>query len=151
MAQIENPRKQFNFSISIPGLNPFLAQKVTLPDVEVEQVSHGDTNYDVKTGGRLKVGNLSIEKISSATQPDSWFFQWMKAVQNAQLGGGALPIAYKRTIEIVQYSTDGVTVLNRYVYTGVWPAKKNGIELNRMGSENTLESVEFSVDIPDEV
>jgi hypothetical protein len=150
MAQIENPRKQFNFQVFIPGLNPFLAQKVTKPDFSIDQVEHGDVNYKVKTGGLPNVGNLVIDKISSATSPDSWVFQWMKTVQNMLLGGGALPSLYKRTLVVEEYSTDGVTLLNRETYRGCWPCKRNGVELNRMGSENTLESIEFSVDIPDQ-
>ena len=149
MAQIENPRKQFNFSIAVPGLNPFLAQKVNTPDSDIEQVSHGDTNHDIKTGGRIKIGNLMIEKISPATQGDTWFWDWMKAVQNTRLGGGALPSLYKRTLEVVEFSTDGVTVLNRHTYEGCWPTKLNGVELSRLGSDNTLQSVEFSVDTQD--
>lgn len=148
MAQIENPRKQFNFSIFVPGLNPFLAQKVTLPDVETEDVEHGDTNYLVKTAGILKVGKLKIDKISSATAPDSWVWQWINLTQNALLGGGALPIIYKRTIVVQEYSNDGITVLNTHTYQGAYVAKKNGIELSRKDSDNTLTSLEINVDIP---
>lgn len=148
MPQINNPRKVFNFSIFAPGLNPFLAQKVTTPDIEIDSVEHGDANYDVKTGGRLKVGSLNVEKISSATTSDSWIFDWMNTIQNAMLGGGALPIIYKRQITVEEYSTDGVTVLNTHDYDGCWPKKRNGVELSRTQSENTLQSIEFSVDIP---
>ena len=148
MAMIENPRKEFNFSIFTPGLNPFLAQKVTLPDWEVDEVAHGDTNYDVKTGGRAKFGSLTIEKISVATAPDNWIWLWIRQIQDVFLGGGQLPSTYKRTIEIHEYSTDGITILNRHVLYGVWPKKINGKELNRMGSDNTLEKIEFAVDRP---
>jgi hypothetical protein len=148
MAQIANPRKQFNFSIFCPGLNPFLAQKVTTPDIEIEEVTHGDTNHDIKTGGRLKVGSLNVDKISPATASDSWVFDWMNTIQNALLGGGALPSIYKRQITIEEYSTDGITVLNTHDYEGAWPKKRNGIELSRTQSENTLQSIEFAVDIP---
>jgi len=148
MAQVENPRKQFNFSIFAPGLNPFLAQKVMLPDVGFDVTKHGDTNYYVKTAGMLDVGTLNIEKISSATAPDSWIWQWIRLIQDAKLGGGALPIIYKRTLEIHHYSNDGITVLNKYIFEGCWPSKLNGVELSRQGSDNTLESIEFQVDIP---
>jgi hypothetical protein len=92
MAMIENPRKEFNFSIFTPGLNPFLAQKVTLPDWEIDEVAHGDTNYDVKTGGRAKFGSLTIEKISVATAPDNWIWLWMRQIQDVFLGGWSIAI-----------------------------------------------------------
>lgn len=146
MAIIENPRKQFNFSIFAPGLNPFLAQKVTIPDIETDVVTHGDTNYLVKTGGIQKVGNLVIEKIAQATGPDSWVWAWIFQVQDTFIGGGLLPIIYKKTIEIQHFSVDGITVIDRWVCYGCYPSKVNGIELSRVDSNNTMENCEFQVD-----
>ena len=62
MAQIKNPRKVFNFSFQIMPLpiDPFLAQKVTIPEVSADVVEHGDTNHDIKTAGRVKYGNIMI-------------------------------------------------------------------------------------------
>ena len=146
MANIANPRKQFNFSIYAPGLNPFLAQKVTIPEVSIDVVEHGDTNYDVKTGGRKKIGTILIDQISPATGPDNWVETWMNQVQNEILGGGFLPSIYKRNLTIDEYSTDGVTIINQHECFGCWPSKRNGIELNRRGSDNTLKSIELQVD-----
>lgn len=143
MANIANPRKQFNFTIQTPGLNAFLAQKVTVPEHEIEIVLHGDTNYDIKTGGRHKYGLILIDKISSATIADNYIWNWMQEVQDPFLGGGFLPSLYWRTVEITQFSTDGVIVLNRWRCYECWPSKVNGIELNRLGSDNTMESVEL--------
>ena len=146
MANVANPRKQFNFDISSPGVNSFLCQKVTIPDFEIDVVAHGDTNYDVKTGGRHKYGALMIEKIASATVSDIYIWVWMQEIQDVILGGGILPFLYKRTIEVTQFSTDGILVLNSWVMKGCWPSKINGLEYNRLGSENTLESIEIQVD-----
>lgn len=146
MANIANPRKQFQFSISAPGLNPFLAQKVVVPEESIDVVEHGDTNYDVKTGGRRKIGKLLIDKISTAIGPDNWVEDWMSEVQNTFLGGGMLPSIYKRTLTIDQYSNDGVTIINTWVCYGCWPSKRNGVDLDRKGSDNTMESIEIEVD-----
>ena len=146
MANIANPRKQFNFSVSTPGLNPFLAQKVTIPGFEIDITPHGDTNFDVKTGGRHKFENIMIDKISSATAPDNYIWDWMQEIQDVFVGGGLLPSIYKRTVEIQQFSTDGITVLNRWRCFGCWPCKINGVEFDRLGSDNTMESFELCVD-----
>ena len=146
MAQFSNPRKQFNFTISTPGLNPFVAQEVTLPEVATDVVEHGDTNFDVKTGGRRKLGVLTIRKLMTATGPDNWLRDWILEVQNTQLGGGFLPDIYKRTITVDELSTDGVTIINSHTYYGCWPSKKDPIELKRLGSDNTMESLELQVD-----
>lgn len=146
MANIANPRKQFNFSIFAAGLNPFLAQKVTIPEQSIDVTEHGDTNYDVKTGGRKKIGVITIEQIMTATGPDNWVESWMNQVQNEFLGGGFLPIIYKRNLTIDEFSNDGVTLINSTPCFGCWPSKRNGIELSRRGSDNTLKSIELQVD-----
>ena len=58
MAQVSNPRKEFNFTIQIAPapINPFLAQKVEIPEITIDQTEHGDTNHDIKTAGRIKFG-----------------------------------------------------------------------------------------------
>lgn len=149
MAHIANPRKNFNFTIRIPGMDEWLAQKVTIADVEIDQVEHGDANYDVKTGGRIKYGNIMVEKISTATGPDNFIWVWIRQVQNAKTGGGQLPSIYKRVIEVIEYSNDNITPVGIHTIEGVWPTKINGIELSRVTSENTIESIEFSADIQD--
>lgn len=146
MANIANPRKQFNFSIFAPGLNPFLAQKVIIPEESIDVTEHGDTNYDVKTGGRRKIGAIVIEQIMTAIGHDNWVEGWMNQVQNVMLGGGYLPFIYKRNLTIDEYSNDGVTLINQTRCFGCWPSKRNGIELNRRGSDNTLKSIELQVD-----
>jgi len=146
MAKIANPRKQFQFNISVPGLNPWLAQKVRLPDLEIDMVEHGDTNFIVKTAGIKKTGTLNIEKISPADGIDSYVWDWMRQIQDTDFGGGDLPSNYKVDLIVEQYSNDGVTVIGRWLLIGCWPQKVNGIEYDRTGSNNTVESIDFCVD-----
>lgn len=153
MAKITNPRKKFNFTILIAGVtfNSFLAQKVTLPEREVEVVEHGDTNYDVKTGGRVKFGMLTIEKIMTTSGPDNYFEDWMASIQDPIIGGGLTPTNYKRTVTVSELAEDGVSVINQWVFTGAWPSKRNAIELDRTQSDNTIEQIELCVDIAEKV
>lgn len=149
MAQFANPRKKFNFSIQISPdpINPFLFQKVTLPDSNIEEVAHGDANYDVKTGGRVTTGKLICEKLMPSNEADSYIWSWHEAIQSSRFSGGVPPMAYKKVITIVEYAEDGASVLNTWVAEGVWPSSLPGIELDRNASENTIENVEFSVDV----
>ena len=64
-AKVKNPRKKFLWSITFPKhpINTYLFQTCTLPDIEIEQVAHGDINRDVKTAGRVTIGNLTVEKL----------------------------------------------------------------------------------------
>lgn len=44
-----------------------------------------------------------------------------------------------------ELAEDGVSVLNTHFFEEVWPCKITGLDLDRMASENTIESIEFSV------
>lgn len=148
MANFANPRKKFNFSVFIiPGvINPFLFQKVTTPDIEIEADSHGDTNHDIKTAGRVSYGNIVCEKLMPSNSADRYMWDWLETCQSSILGGGTPPSVYKRTAEIVELAEDGLTPINRWVAYGVWPQKINGLDLNRAESGNTIENFELSVD-----
>ena len=153
MAQISNPRKVFNFSVQIAPIpiDPFLAQKVTIPESSVDVVEHGDVNYDVKTGGRRKFGNIMMEKLQTTSGADNYMWDWMSSVQDAVIGGGLVPPFYKRIMTIFELAEDGSSILNTHICTGVWPNKINGIDLSRTESDNTIESIEFCVDIIDKI
>lgn len=147
MAQI-NPRKQFNFSIQVipDPINPFSCQRVTLPDIDIDQVEHGEVNGPIKTGGQIKVGNLKIEKLLTTRGSDNYFFNWADSVQSSILGGGVVPDIYKKTIVITEFAEDGRTIINTHTYLGCWPTKINGQSLDRLSSENSIENIELSVD-----
>src|SRR5689334_6340056 len=114
MPQVSNPHKKFQFSIFLYGMNPFLAQKVTMPDREVAAIEHGEGNYTVKTGGMIALGNVIVEKLFNANFADRLFYGWIKMVQDEFGGGGAPPDIYKQAMQIVHYATNGVTVLKTY-------------------------------------
>jgi phage tail-like protein len=148
MANIENPRKDFNFSIQIVGepINPFLVQKVKLGDISINQTKHGDTNHDIKTGGRVEIGDLELEKLLTTSGADNYMFDWAYSVQDVMLGGGLVPNQYKRTIIVNELAEDGTSVLNSWINIGCWPSKINGQDLSRMTTDNSLEKISFSVD-----
>lgn len=147
MAKIKNPRKNFLFGIVFPKhpINTYLCQRVQLPDVEIEQVSHGDINRDVKTAGRVSVSNLVVDKLITTSGSDTWAFDWLQACQDMTLGGGLVPSQYWEDVIVLELAEDGVTVLNTHHYSEVWPCKISGLEFDRTSSENTVETVEFSV------
>lgn len=148
MAKI-SPRKAFNFRIIFPGypLEPFLVQKCQLPEMEIESVPHSEGNIDIKTGGRIKVGNCTLENIMKSTSgaEANFFWDWAGAVQDMYLNGGLEPFVYYRTMIIEEVGVDGKSTINRWVLDECWPSKMNGLSLDRKSSDNTLETVELSV------
>ena len=146
-AKVKNPRKKFLWQITFVKhpLNPYLFQEVSIPELEIEQVSHGDINRDVKTGGRITVGNLVCRKLESTSGSDTWLWDWLMSVQDLILGGGLTPSEYWETVRVDELAEDGVSILNSWICEEVWPSKVNSQDLDRMSSDNTLEEIEFSV------
>jgi phage tail-like protein len=146
MAKVPNPRKVFNFIVEIDGIDQFEIQEVKLPDQTIDAVQHGDTNYTVKTGGLAHSGNMTFKKLMPVTNSDTWAWTWLSLVQDQYLGGGVLPSAYKRDIVLKEMDTTGLATVNRWQIDGCFPVKVSYNDMNRMASENMMESVELSVD-----
>lgn len=148
MANFANPRKRYNWSITITPdpINSFMFQKVTLPDADIEAIAHGDSNHDIKTAGRVSYGNIVAEKLQPSNAGDTYMWSWFDTCQSSIIGGGAPPNVYKKVITLVEFAEDGVTVLNTWNAEGVWPQRIPGAEKDRNSSDNTIETVEFSVD-----
>lgn len=146
-AKVKNPRKKFLYSINFikHPINPYLCQKVTLPDIQVDEVAHGDINRDVKTAGRVTIGSLIVEKLLVTSGSDTWVWDWLFSCQDHLQGGGLVPSDYWETISVNELAEDGKTVLNTWILSEVWPSKIEGLELDRTASENTIEKIEFSV------
>lgn len=153
MAQIKNPRKGFLFRITFPShpINPYLFQSITKPEISIEQVAHGDINRDVKTGGRVVVGNFTASKLETTSGSDTWLNDWISSVQDMILGGGLTPSQYWETMVVDELAEDGVSILNSNVYYEVWPCKVNGQTLDRMSSDNLIDEIEFSVGLAERI
>lgn len=146
MAKVSNPRKSFQFGIFITGLDQFLAQEVKSPDSEFDVVEHGDTGFMVKTAGMRKVGSLTVTKIMRSDTLDSFMWNWHRQILDFATGGGDFPDNYKKHVIVEEYAPDGITVIERREYSGVWPHKINGRDFSRKSSENTVEQIEFCID-----
>jgi len=150
---ILNPRKKFNFRVSIlpmPEIPTFSVQQITLGDSVIEQVEHGFGNTVLKTAGQIKPGTVNLHMIeeshSGVIGAKLWAWHWQ--VQNPALQAGADPMEYKRILKIEELGTGlgTPTALNVWFAVGAWPATMNGKEFDRVSSDNTVRSIEFSVD-----
>jgi len=147
MANVNNTRKKFGFSIEIDGFNQFVCQKVTRPEVTIDQVTHADTNYDIKTPGRYKVSDMVLENISSTVGTDLWAEQWLLSAQNPVTGGGLNALDVKKTIRIHELDNTGTVVLRTDTYIGCWVCGVDPGELDRAASENIARKVTIAVDL----
>lgn len=144
---VQNAKKVFNFRIEVAGLgNQFEAQKVMVPELSIEQVKHGDSNHDVKTAGRIDIGNIKIEKIKALPGYDYMAWDWLNQAQSIVDGGGGLAFEYKRTLIIRELSPSGFSVINSWVCDGCWVCKVGQSEFSRTDSANIIQTLEISVD-----
>ena len=152
-AKVKNPRKKFLWQIIFVNhpVNAYLFQNVTLPEITVEEVAHGDINRDVKTGGRIQIGTMTANKLETTSGSDTWLWDWIMSVQDVRLGGGLTPPEYWEKVMVNELAEDGVSILNSWIMEEVWPTRINGQELDRMSSDNTLEDIEFSVGVVDKL
>lgn len=146
MAMVADTAKVFNFVVEVLGVNQFEIQKVTLPDMEIEAVKHGDTNHDIKTAGRVTVGDMVWEKLNPLPVPDSFAHDWLTRAQDLILGGGQLAATYKQTVVVKLMDSTGLVAVKRWLCTGCWISKLSHSDLDRMSSDNMIQSITLSVD-----
>lgn len=146
MAHIANTRKVFNYAIEINGVNQFECQGVEFPELSVEVVEHGDTNYSVKTPGRVKVGDIKIEKVKPMPGTDRWAWDWFNAGQDPFVGGGALAGNVKKMIVIRELDSSGLIILNSWVAEGCFINTLGQSKFDRMSSDNIIQNLSISVD-----
>lgn len=151
MPKVANPRKVFNFRVEVAGIDQFEVQKVTLPEIEIEGVEHGDVNYKVKTPGMVTVGDMTFEKLKRLPGSDTDMWDWLNQAQNITTGGGLLGLDYKRNVVIKEMDSTGTNTVNSYVCTGCWVKKIANSDFDRQGSDNSIETVTLSVDTIEKV
>ena len=147
MANFSNPRKKFQWRVSFASLkgNEFEFQRVTLPDIELDVVEHGEINSPVKTPGMVHFSNLVCEKLKPNNANDNALRVWIHSIQNAMLGVG-LPIDVAKDSDTIELVDELGITTEKHIVDGIWPCKINGLELDRMSSDNVIETIEFAVD-----
>jgi len=141
-----NPRKVFNFQVEIDGLVQFEVQKCNIPEPEIESVSHGASNHDVKTAGRISFGDITLEKLRAVETTNDFGYEWLTQAQNPVTGGGGLPAQYKRNVVIRELAPNNITTINQWMCEGAWCKKTSYTTSDRMAGDNSIETCTISVD-----
>lgn len=137
-----NVAKNFRFALVIAGVDQFLIQKATLPDVEVTEHLHaGDIGQpDVKTPGKKKIGDLVLTKLIGTANTDTWAWEWMNTVNRS------LRVAYARYGVLKLMGEDPLVPIALWDLGEIWPKKIKGLELDKTGDgDNAMEEVTFSI------
>jgi phage tail-like protein len=139
-----NILKSYDWILELDGLPKFSIQKVTLPEIEIEEVMHSMGVYDEKTPGRIKTTDLVCEKIMPFEDIEDWAWKMLNDAQSYALGG-KLPGNFRTSARLVLTQPDAVTFVKQYVMENIWVKKIATSDLDKSSSENIIETVTFSV------
>jgi len=146
--RVANPRKIHNFFLSIDGVDQFEIQEMSFPELSLDVVEHGDTNYIVKTPGILKIGTIQLKKLKRMETTDTWAITWLFGGQNPIIGGGILPSLLVRTITIEEREASNTITVGRIVWEGAWCSNVGQNAYSRMQSENIIQDITLQVEKP---
>lgn len=141
-----NPRKVYRFAVEVDGLDTAYAQKVKLPKFEVASAKHGDGPFTINTASRINFGQLEMETLKPSESAAVWWKDWLALIVNLQSGAMSTPELYKKNISIVEYSADGITIVERHELWGVYPADIDLADLDKLGEGNAIDKLKFNVD-----
>jgi len=147
IGKIINPRKLYRFAVEVDGLDTAYAQKVKLPKIEVKSAKHGQGPFVVQTASKVEFGQLELETLKPADSSAVWWKDWLALVVNLGTGAMGTPDVYKKTLSIVEYAPDGVTIVDRWEYTGCYPMDIDPAELDKLGEGNAIDKIKICVDL----
>lgn len=141
-----NPRKMWPFVVECDGLETAYAQKVKIPKIEIKSATHGDGPFSIKTASRVDFGQLEMEVLKPAEGSATWWRDWLALLINMDNGSMGTPEVYKKTVFIIEYSADGVSIVDQTELQGVYPADFDVSELDKLADGNQLDKLKFNVD-----
>jgi len=141
------PRLTFNWRIEVEGIPVGYASAVQIPPVEAAVVNHasGGAVHDIKTAGKLKYGQVTIEKAMRANGADRWAWDFLRKAR-ANDGSGD-PLTAKRKITLSHLADNGNVVIDRWDITGSWVSKVEYAKNDAMQEgERMVETVTLECD-----
>lgn len=132
--------KQARFLIEVDGLDQFLAQNVTIGDLEISEimVGQGIDQPDAKIPGKVTIGDVEVQKLIPTDSMETWAWDWLllALTQNRE--------TYARDI-VFKLLGDNQQVIRTYVLFDAWPKTINLGELDRVGEDKVMETVTLAV------
>ncbi|MDD3927902.1 MAG: phage tail protein [bacterium] len=141
----ESLYQNWQFAIEVNGFDVALFKKGQEPKTEFEEVTFAPAGslYDQKVAGRMKFGDLTLEKGVLANGSDEAARDWVRIQADVNLGVGALPSMYMRDVDIVRYDRAG-NETRRWTLHGAWVKSLEYDDLEGGSSDNTIEKITLS-------
>ncbi len=138
----ESLYQNWQFAIEVNGFDVALFKKGQEPKTEFEEVtfSPAGSMFDQKVAGRMKFGDITLEKGVLADGSDEAARDWVRIQADVNLGVGALPEEYMRDVDIVRYDRAG-NETRRWTLHGAWVKSLEYDDLEGGSSDNTIEKI----------
>ena len=141
----ESLYQNWQFAIEVNGFDVALFKKGQEPKTEFEEVTFAPAGsmFDQKVAGRMKFGDLTLEKGVLADGSDEAARDWVRIQADVNFGVGALPEEYMRDIDVVRYDRAG-NETRRWTLHGAWVKSLEYDDLEGGSSDNTIEKISLA-------
>lgn len=132
-----NPAKECNWIIESGGFVVDRSVKsVTLPDIEFTEAEQTDSKGNIdSTPSRYKTGDITIESLVPADQPENYWEEWFESQKNTP------PTAHRKTITFHQLGSDKQTIIATYFAEGAWVKKITPPKFDRNSDNDMTKTV----------
>lgn len=141
-----NPRQKHQFLVRVDGIESAWFEKAQIPEVEVEidEFNPAGSVRAHKFGGRVKVGDCTLEKGMMADEADLAAWNWLVSVTDTEKGDLGDPKTYRKDIEIAHIDRVGNpiqtwTLKEAFVKKISWSGNEGG------SSEHMIETLVLCV------
>ncbi len=138
MSGLANARKNFRYTLELDGVNMFQIQEVQAPVVEFPVLEHGApiNMPNVKTPGKMKVGELVLKKLCPLLTSDTWAWDWFAH------GIAGVYADWNRIGFLKDHGPDGISTVQTMFLGNIWCSKIESPNRVSMGDgENYIETV----------
>ena len=133
----KDPYQNFRFLVEIDGITQAGFREVTIPDTAQDPIEYREGNEPItvrKLPGLIEYGNV-ILKWGITDSLD--LYNWRKDVED-----GKIKDARKNMAVIVL--DDEANSVTRWEFSQAWPTKYNAPDLNAVGNEIAIETLEIA-------
>ena len=133
----KDPYRSFRFRLEIDGIDQAGFSEVTIPDINIEEVSYrngNEINTVRKLSGLVKYGDVSLKwGITDSVE----LYDWLKLVAEGKISEA------RKNVAIILMDEEGSDV-NRWEFENAWPKKYDAPNLNASGNEVAIESLDIA-------
>ncbi len=130
------PYKNFRFKVEIEGTQVASFSEVTGFDATFDVIEYregDDTITPRKQPGLIKYSNITFKR---GVVDGIDFFEWIDAINKGTIE--------RKTVTVYLNGDTADSVVTSWQILNAWPCKYTGPDLNAMGSEVAVESIEFA-------